>query len=173
MPKSPLGNRKRSFFATLLRVGTFLILLEGVRTKLVGESKVFAAAANDIPGLGVIGYDDLPVTARATGHLDHRCDHPRALLPQPERECSSERTVDDVAWLDIFWKVQLLPTIRARDGPHLCHIPSNRWSFPRSNPTITSPSTTITGVARRPVFSVSSCRASGSSATFRSVKGTL
>ncbi len=55
-------------------VGMFHRLLEGVRTKLVGESKVFAAAANDIPGLGVVGYDDLPVTARATCLLDYRCD---------------------------------------------------------------------------------------------------
>jgi len=78
-------------------VGMFHRLLEGVRTKLVGESKVFAAAANDIPGLGVIGYGDLPVTARATGLLDQRCDHPRALFPQPEGESGSEGTVDDVA----------------------------------------------------------------------------
>ena len=78
-------------------VGMFHRLLEGVRTKCVGESKVFITTANDIPGLGVIGYDDLPVTARATGHLDHRCDHPRALFPQPEGESGSEGTVDDVA----------------------------------------------------------------------------
>ncbi len=73
--EQPHGGHSGVFiFVTLLMVGTFFRLLEGVRTKLVGESKVFAAAANDIPGLGVVGYDDLPVTARATCLLDYRCD---------------------------------------------------------------------------------------------------
>jgi len=54
------------------RLSPRLRLLEGVRTKFISESKVFVAAANDIPGLGVVGYDDLPGTARATGLLDHR-----------------------------------------------------------------------------------------------------
>lgn len=53
----------------------------------------------------------------------------------------------------------------------MCHKAKIRWSFPRSNPTITSLSTTITGVARRPIFWTSSSIALGSSATLRSVNG--
>ncbi len=63
-----------SFFVTLLMVGTFLRLLEGVRTKLVGESKISVAAANDIPGLGIIGQDDDAIAIRTTGFFDYRCD---------------------------------------------------------------------------------------------------
>ena len=44
-----------SFFVTLLMVGTFLRLIEGVRTKLVGEAKISVAAANNIPWLDIIG----------------------------------------------------------------------------------------------------------------------
>ncbi len=55
-------------------VGTFLRLLEGVRTKCVGEPEFFVAATNDFPGLGIVGQDDDPITARTTDFFDYRCD---------------------------------------------------------------------------------------------------
>jgi hypothetical protein len=44
-----------SFFVTLLMVGTFLRLLEGVRTKFISESQVPVAAKDNISRLGIIG----------------------------------------------------------------------------------------------------------------------
>ena len=80
----------------------FPTLLQSIGTKLVGEPKVPAAAADDVPGPGIIRQDDDSVAVRAANLAQRNSDKPTCFLPQPEGEAGSKRAVNDVAWLGLF-----------------------------------------------------------------------
>lgn len=135
-----------------------------------------AVALDHVPGLNVVRQENHLSTDRTARRLDlsHR-PHP-VRLARPEREPGSVRAAENLAAQDPGRDLDLLPSAVA---PCLLHaiLPgaydplSRRSIFPRSKPTTTSPSMTVTGVAWYPSFR-SSSSAAGLVRMFLSVNAT-
>jgi hypothetical protein len=89
------------------------------------------------------------------------------LFRQPDGVTRAARAPDDVASSGMRRHGKHLAAVRAADA-RCAHgqMPSKRFRRPRSNPTMVSSPTTMTGTAVRPVLVISSARAAASSPTF-------
>lgn len=104
--------------------------------------------------------------AIGTAHpVGDRGDPALPLGPHPEGEACSAWAVDHLPGTCAGRHGDVPATVRASHGAGH-HRLKRRRSLPRSNPTITSSPTMMTGTASRPVLAVSSARAASSSATF-------
>lgn len=129
------------------------------------------AALHRVARLRVLRQGDDTLAIGAAHPVGDRGDPAVRFGPHPEGKARSVRTVDHVARTRARRHGNLLAAVRASHGVGR-HRSKRRLSFPRSNPTITSSPTTITGIASRPVLAASSARAASSAATFFAVNAT-
>lgn len=127
-------------------------------------------AFDEIAGTHALGQHQ-PLVPYGAARGRNRVHGPTAFVDaRPERQPRSVRAVEQVAVPDPGRDPNLLTSARA---PHegaasRAHVrPSSRSRRPRSKPTTTSPSMTVTGVAWYP-SRLSSARAVGSACTSRS-----
>jgi hypothetical protein len=110
-------------------------------------------ALDDVPRLDVIGQDH-DVIPRGAARLLNLGDRPLAVLnARPERQARSVGAVEEVPVPDPGRDLDLLASPTAPGLRHTVYPPGvlrqakQRSIFPRSNPTTTSLSITVTGVA--------------------------
>ena len=150
--------------------GQVSVRLRRERAVFEREPVASPAALDGVAGLRLRRQRDHAITVRTTDPMRNDCQPVTALHPHPEGVARSMRAVDDVARSRAGRQRDFLSAVRATHHDH-GRIPRSRWSRPRSNPTMTSSSTVITGTAIRPVRAISSSRAAASAATFLSVNG--
>ncbi len=127
---------------------------ERVSTKLVGDALPDAVALDKVARLDVIPQNDDLIPHRTARLLDFGHSPYTVPFARPEREPRSVRTIEEVSVFDPDRDLDLLPSPPTPGFRHANLLavnqdkPSRRSSFPRSNPTTTSPSMTVTGVAR-------------------------
>ena len=124
---------------------------QGVGPELVGHALPDPVALDEVAGLDIIGQDHDLIADRAARRLD-LADRPDPVaLARPEREPGAVRAVEGLSASDPRRDLDLAPSARAPGRRHLLppgHAsPRRRSSLPRSKPTTTSPSMTVTGVA--------------------------
>jgi len=155
---------------------SLLDLFQSVGPVREGDALPDTVALDDVTRLYLVRQDD---GLLADGAARRLClsNRPDALsLAHPEREPRSVGAIHDVSALDPDREFDLLSSAvagcpRHRSSPSAPPrgtryvMPRSRSILPRSKPTITSPSMTVTGVARSPSFT-SSSSACGSSRMF-------
>lgn len=145
--------------------------LRGEGTVVEREPIASALALDLIPGRGALGERHDAATVRATHAMGDRGDPHVPFDPHPEGVAGSVEAVDEVPAPHSGGEGHDLAAVGAADRGH-AQSPRSRASRLRSKPETTSPSTTMTGTAIRPVLASSSSRAAWSSATFFAVYGT-
>src|SRR5439155_27252716 len=136
----------------------------GKRPVLEGEPEPPAAALDHVPRLGVLGQRHHLVARRTAHPMSERGDPPAPCLLDAEEMARAVRALHEITRATSRGYFDEGAAVGAARH-HRVHIPRSRLRRPRSKPTITSPSTVMTGTAIRPVFAISSSRAAGSSAT--------
>jgi len=155
---------------------SLLDLFQGVGPVRVGNALLHAVALDDVTRSYIVGQNNCFLADDAARCFEgcHRPDS--VFFARPEREARSVGAVEDFTASDPDRELDLLSSAvagcpRHRSSPSAAPcgtryvMPRSRSILPRSKPTITSPSMTVTGVARSPSFS-SSSSACGSSRMF-------
>ena len=158
---------------------SLLDLFQGVGPVRVGNTLLHAVALDDVTRPYIVRQNNCFLADDAARCFEgcHRPDP--VFFAHPERETRSVGAIHDVTALDPDRELDLLSSAvagcpRHRSSPSAAPcgtryvMPSSRSILPRSKPTITSPSMTVTGVARSPSF-CSSSSACGSSRMFFAV----